>query len=438
MASSGRFQSQLFSVLSQRSLKWRDRLQRLVRQAKLASLWGVQMAIYPIYVVFQTGRVLDRQLQKASRRIAPPLQAAKHTLQRLGHPQPTPPPPQPDTPIRQVLHAAKVVVPSALLRSLHVATQRSPVSTSDPIVGAIIPAAPTSLVAGESATLTIAPPTQLIHRPGLDTREDPLGDIQGIASLLSTRSLVLTTSHNHVLDILTADQQQHLRQQISWELAVYYHHRRQIRAIAPRIPQILPLPADRPNLLPPVRAFRRLMAWMQTSDIALATNVFQEVALVYGRRQKPWTIAPMESAPVSSQSFGAPLTRSIPDHLPKPWMHPDASEPRMFFQPTPLPGTPIAAPKSSPLPIEHPVAPSSASPLPVSTSQPKVAEVAQVVDASEERKAIALTPYIDTKATLVKYEKHPLEQLLLWLDSGMLWIEEKVAQVFRWFGNLLN
>ncbi|BDI19064.1 hypothetical protein ANSO36C_48660 [Nostoc cf. commune SO-36] len=39
--------------------------------------------------------------------------------------------------------------------------------------------------------------------------------------------------------------------------------------------------------------------------------------------------------------------------------------------------------------------------------------------------------WIETKATLTGYEKHPLEQLLEWLDYVMLWLEEKFVNIFR-------
>jgi hypothetical protein len=442
MASSGRFQSQLFSALSQRSLKWRDRLQRLVRQAKLASLWGVQIVIYPIYVVFQTGRLLDRQLKTATRRVAPPLQAAKHTLQRLVRSQPTPPPPEADAPIRHVLQTAKLLIPTPLLRSLQESTRLSQLPTDDPLLGAIIPADRASLASTGSSTLTVAPAAQLIQQSvdlSVETWEAPLGEIQGIASLLSTRSIVLTTSHNHILDMLTAEQQHHLRHRMIWEVAALYYYQRQTGLMTPSIPSILPLPVDRPALFPPVRTFRRLMAWMQTSDIALATNLFQEVALVYGRQQKFWTSAPLEPAPIVVGSIGVPLTRSIPDRLPEPWMHPDASEPRMLVQPTPLPSAPIAvANPPSPIPIPHTATAGAGAVSPIAVSRPAAVKRPPVAKAPQAETAIAVTPYIDTKATLVKYEKHPLEQLLLWLDSGMLWVEEKVAQVFRWFGKLFK
>ncbi|MEH2269603.1 MAG: hypothetical protein V7K68_14400 [Nostoc sp.] len=39
--------------------------------------------------------------------------------------------------------------------------------------------------------------------------------------------------------------------------------------------------------------------------------------------------------------------------------------------------------------------------------------------------------WIETKATLTGYEKHPLEQLLEWLDYVMLWLEERIVNIFQ-------
>ncbi|MEH2114291.1 hypothetical protein [Nostoc sp.] len=39
--------------------------------------------------------------------------------------------------------------------------------------------------------------------------------------------------------------------------------------------------------------------------------------------------------------------------------------------------------------------------------------------------------WIETKATSAGYEKHPLEQLLEWLDYVMLWLEERFVRIFQ-------
>jgi hypothetical protein len=39
--------------------------------------------------------------------------------------------------------------------------------------------------------------------------------------------------------------------------------------------------------------------------------------------------------------------------------------------------------------------------------------------------------WIETKATSIGYEKHPLERILAWLDAALLWLEEKFVKLFQ-------
>ncbi|MGI8500676.1 MAG: hypothetical protein ACR2LR_05995 [Hassallia sp.] len=39
--------------------------------------------------------------------------------------------------------------------------------------------------------------------------------------------------------------------------------------------------------------------------------------------------------------------------------------------------------------------------------------------------------WIETKATSIGYEKHPLERILAWLDAALLWLEEKFVRLFQ-------
>ncbi|WP_315785403.1 hypothetical protein [Fischerella sp. JS2] len=39
--------------------------------------------------------------------------------------------------------------------------------------------------------------------------------------------------------------------------------------------------------------------------------------------------------------------------------------------------------------------------------------------------------WIETKAKVIGYEKHPLEQILAWLDGAMLWLEEMIVRIFK-------
>ena len=52
--------------------------------------------------------------------------------------------------------------------------------------------------------------------------------------------------------------------------------------------------------------------------------------------------------------------------------------------------------------------------------------------ANAEEAAMVPQSWIETEAQLVEYVKHPLEQLLEWLDHGMLWMEQRLGNLWHW------
>jgi hypothetical protein len=52
--------------------------------------------------------------------------------------------------------------------------------------------------------------------------------------------------------------------------------------------------------------------------------------------------------------------------------------------------------------------------------------------ANAEEAAMLPSSWIETEAQLVGYVKHPLEQLLEWLDQGMVWLETQLSRVWNW------
>jgi hypothetical protein len=46
--------------------------------------------------------------------------------------------------------------------------------------------------------------------------------------------------------------------------------------------------------------------------------------------------------------------------------------------------------------------------------------------------------WIEAQATLVGYVKHPLEQILEWLDQGLLWLETLIARLWQWLKKMTS
>lgn len=253
-APSGRYQSRLLNLLARQSRQLVDQCDRTFRHLRVAAVWGAQILLYPVYAVFQTGRIAGKQLQTAVQEGLPRLQAVESAASpsESGKAELTS-----DKPVRQVLQVVETFSLEAVPRETLAQLKAS------------------------SALATTEPSSAIALRPAqnLATQPQPEGSailVQGVATLLDSRRLVLVTLGNQILDILTTEQQRQLYHRIVWEVSDYL---RQFRLAQRRSrSQLLP-PSDRVDLLPPVRLFRQLMAWVQTGPVAIAVNLFQEATL---------------------------------------------------------------------------------------------------------------------------------------------------------------
>lgn len=60
------YQSKLFNFLNRQSQQWRDRATMAARHLQVAAEWGVQILLYPIYLMVQAGRRTGQQLGLAA------------------------------------------------------------------------------------------------------------------------------------------------------------------------------------------------------------------------------------------------------------------------------------------------------------------------------------------------------------------------------------
>ena len=184
----------------------------LFLKGRLALLWGVQVAVFPAYVAFQSIRTGYRRLQ------------SQHPLQRLkglltGKPAQTIPMTA-DTPIRALLSAIQPQIA--------------------PQGGWLRP------VNYHGSFLRQAHAGGVLTNGGwhLVPVKEP---IRGIASDLATRKLVLVTVGNSIFEGLTADQQGRLESAIALLLAEYASQVKQHQLDTQRQQAGLPLPKAEPN-----------------------------------------------------------------------------------------------------------------------------------------------------------------------------------------------
>jgi hypothetical protein len=259
---------------------------------------------------------------------------------------------------------------------------------------------------------------------------------------------------------------------------------------SPWVNRFLPLPKDRPQALPPIRAFWQLMSWIQASPVAIVANLFQESRLIHAlppaesprlpgvanlrSAQSAWKtgdeileglnhwfrsrIQILKNAAL--QPIASPPELLNASQAQQPWLTQDdlfsQNQPasgwiaRLTSQfnphPTMAPALPAGEPQPADLPNSltqpdrtprSPVRPSTrlplASRLPATDSPPQPASgtLATVSTAAPED-LVAQPTWIEAEVRLVTYEKHPLERLLAWIDRSMSWIEHKAGDVWQW------
>jgi hypothetical protein len=129
----------------------------------------------------------------------------------------------------------------------------------------------------------------------------------------------LVGRENQILDILTPEQQEMLEGRITWEIANSGPERREIAQKELKFNLGLESAALKAQL-PPVRRFWELMAWVQTSPVALKRNQFGESILAVKKAiDRNSILAQKASAPLTSkpaqQSIAA--SNSIDRNIPK-------------------------------------------------------------------------------------------------------------------------
>lgn len=235
---SGRYQSRLFNFVHKQSRRLTQQCDRAFRQLQVATSNVVPILLYPIYLLFKSNS-------------AAKLDFSGHWSQLPIDHTDSQPDSTADTPIQRVLQAISVPSESAVL---------SPQSRRSVNFLAFwrFKFLSNSLKSTSNLNHPVSPP---LKRP----------TIQGIATQLSSRTLVLVTAQNEILDIFTPQQQQELQKRIIGEVADYRRYQ-QSRRFAKRLvpPRAILSPASLSSII----------AWVQTGTVALANNIFQKSSLV--------------------------------------------------------------------------------------------------------------------------------------------------------------
>ena len=254
----GPYQSRLLNFISKQSRQVADNCDRTWRQIKQGTLTATQILLYPAYLLVQSSRMLGRQLRESGKTVDLPELQEFEGDENSDLPQNWFGEVSEESSIAQILNLAE-----NLLNSSQTATTLARL----PLL--VNPAINLSEKTAKHQT------TSVLEHSLAKTQLKPQLKVEGIASFIPARTLVLIGHENQILDILTPEQQELLEGRITWEVANGGPERREIAQKELKFNLGLESAAKK-SQLPPVRRFWELMAWLQTSPVALKRNQFGE------------------------------------------------------------------------------------------------------------------------------------------------------------------
>ncbi|MCC5642344.1 hypothetical protein LC607_05145 [Nostoc sp. CHAB 5824] len=540
-SSSGRYQSRLFNFVHQQSRRVTQQWEYTFRHLQVATKWGVEVLLYPVYLLFQSSESSGKTLETKEPQTRLKLQPNDTDLQSEI--------PNVDSPIQHVLEAVNY------LSSEEPACTLTKTSKSlNPLVflGVFrLKFVDNNASLTESSNIKEDKAASLNPLQLENALKQHLPVVRGIATNLMNRSLVLVTADNEILDILTLQQQAKLEDRIINEVANYWKYWRFIIAkketdLLPQIDRLLAKLTDGNTVKMPVLTESisknllnrdRLLAFLDITVAKLESNALvpvqersQEIIQVaqnqlntflYGKEQlaakreittsadglETHTLnlqalieaavnyffgvgnrKTLESTTSNERLPGKLLSLILRKSLVKsrqlenqdldlaadPWLtwsdlfgdtktvaekpvtlsgrtNPtlpsslsvgDFSQKNLTVQ-QPKIGSGLVRRKQS---TSNLISSQKTSAKAVSTKQTQ-ASISQTKGKSRNGEMLkqqfdqssqveAQPDWIEVKATSTGYEKHPLEQLLEWVDYVMLWLEERFVRIFQSFRQL--
>ncbi len=490
-ASDRRYQSRLFNFIHQQIRRVSEQSNQAFRHLKVSTSLGIQVLLYPIYLLFQSTRLAGKQLHSPVQQNWPQLATDD------PHSQPQTPPTA-DAPIQQVL----LLVDALPLEEEGGRSQRragvSPVEATgvgrwgDGEMGLsvgdhnLLPTNPLfpngfkplnlfmekwnwvaslfkPLALDKRYSLPISPqpqrgplaPSPPLPLSFLTPAESPTHNrpvVQGIATQLSNRTLVIVTAQNKILDILTPQQQQKLQEQITREVAKYWHHR----------------------ILQKDKGIRgnsfsdQALAFLDRTVAELESNRLapvSEVAIALVQRSWGLVLAVQNRLSVSLSgkaqldNIRQPAIAPAPAETPKfriqaliwaaiDYFFGNRGEKHLFsddLDPWLTSSDLFGTPESEGVLMAHSQLQSQLverqkhnRTVDRARKKPRSLKTSESLQPSSQDTQLEPAPeWIETHAAAMGYVKHPLEQLLEWLDRAMLWLEEVLMSAGQWVRSLL-
>lgn len=288
--SSRPYKSRLFNFLNRQSLQLRDRLGETFRHLKVAAEWGAQILVSPFYWLLHPNQWNGPSLGASSSSSTtntlpssvadtyisyPPVDQPLENLLTTIEPwfELSELPSSPKTVESEEKNTKKQIILShqffeQIQQHLETSLQTHiPEKTALKLQKSLPSLGFSQIITPIQNLFANEKPTDLI--------------IHGLACFLDTRQLVLTTTDNDVLDVLSTEQQKTLQQALRSELANYWYERRLQWSTSQKVLGLIPLvDAKSDTVLPPVQWFWKTLHWLETQEFKPQIPQFNPSALV--------------------------------------------------------------------------------------------------------------------------------------------------------------
>ncbi|MUL38990.1 hypothetical protein [Gloeocapsopsis dulcis] len=474
-SASGRYQSKLFNFVHQQSRRFTQQCDRAFRQIQFATSWISPAVLYPFYALFQKSK------QFSQKPASPQLQATQQDSS-------PPTPPSADTPIQQVLQLFELPTEKIALPN----RDEQPKRNFAWFLLHLIRLAQQSKELFQPNRPTVASPVEWI--PITAKLKNNRRVIRGIASGLASRNLVLVTTENEILDVFTPQHQEQLQAKIQGEVATYWRYQR--LAYASQVQTQLKSDTDTSNLLllekSPLTFLDRVLAEIESHSFALTqhwqnqlnsttilantinrNNIESNSSTSHTLRIQAliWAAIDFFFGSDSSTKLGkdTPSTKSLqfskktqPKRIPyRPVSQLPASSPTIedpWLTLSDLFGeveSEAEGQGTAATQIPNKVLPENKTSDSLRRKlingwqrfKPKINVVTALVkvrmsviasvtpEPSPQTNLAQINPtseWIDVSAITMGYVKHPLEQVLEWLDRAMVWLEKILFKFWQW------
>jgi hypothetical protein len=194
-ASSGRYQSRLFNFFHQHSQRLSSSVGQTWRKVKVATNWSLEALLYPVFLLIQ------KAVDSAGQQLNPQVETNQNQLNSHDDSN--------SSSENLLIADAPIVNLLEMVRNLPSQQNASTLTATEAKINYVEYHQTTEIN---------------------ETVKSYLPQVQGVATHLKNRHLVLVTNDNKILDILTLKQQQRLQDKIISEIAEYCHAWRLLKA----------------------------------------------------------------------------------------------------------------------------------------------------------------------------------------------------------------